>query len=264
MIWRGLGALLCAAPLSCACGQPVGDTWQTAQPVHGFRVIASYPHDTRAFTQGLAIQAGQLYEGTGNYGASALRRVELTSGAILQEIRLQPSLFGEGITLWGETIVQLTWREQRGFIYDRDSLRRLRSFHFDGQGWGITHDGRHWIASDGSEVLRFLDPDTQAVVRRLRVLDVERPVPYLNELEYIKGRIWANIWHSDMIAQIDPTTGQVDAYLDLGGLYPHAKRTDPQQVLNGIAYDTASDRLFVTGKHWPRLYEIAVVPERAR
>lgn len=260
MIWRGLGALLCAASLGSACSQPVGDLWQTAQPVHGFRVIASYPHDTDAFTQGLAIQAGELYEGTGNYGESALRRVDLTSGAILQEVRLHPSLFGEGIMLWGSTIVQLTWREQRGFIYDRASFQRLHDFRFDGQGWGITHDGRYWIVSDGSEVLRFFDPDTQTVVRRLRVLDAEQPVRHLNELEYIKGRIWANIWHSDLIAQIDPATGQVAAYLDLSGLYPQAERTDAQQVLNGIAYDVASDRLFVTGKNWPQLYEIAVLP----
>ncbi|MBK1725018.1 glutamine cyclotransferase [Thiocystis violacea] len=251
--------------MGVGCGQSSDASWRTSRPVHGFRVVASYPHDPEAFTQGLAIADGQLYEGTGNYGASVVRRVEVTSGRALQESRLPPDVFGEGITLWGDTLVQLTWREHRGFVYARSSLNRERSFEVTGEGWGLTHDGRHWIASDGTEVLRFLDPETQRVVRRLRVLDEGRPLRYLNELEYIQGQIWANIWHNDLIARIDPETGEVLSYVDLSGLRPGIDSRTSQQVLNGIAYDANADRLFVTGKNWPRLYQIQVLaPPDAR
>ena len=266
--WIGLGLLLCA----CACalsagairGRPGDEPSTTTRPVQSVRILATYPHDSRAFTQGLAIQAGQLYEGTGNYGESVIRRVELTTGRVLQETRLDPEDFGEGITLWGDRIVQLTWRQQRGLIYDTASLRRTAAFALDGEGWGLTHDGRYWIASDGSEVLRFIDPLTHTVVKRLRVLDEARPVRSLNELEYVKGEVWANIWYSDKIARIDPASGQVLGYLDLSGLIPEEARRDRERVLNGIAYDAASDRLFVTGKYWPSLYEIQVPPAASR
>lgn len=255
----GLGFALYLVGLSTGCGQPAGD-WTTSRPIYGFRVVASFPHDPHAFTQGLAIQEGQLYEGTGNYGESVLRRVDLVTGGTLQETKLAPDLFGEGITLWQDAIVQLTWREHRGFVYSRASLERKLSFALDGEGWGITQDGAHWIVSDGTEVLRYLDPETQKVVRRLRVLDGDQPLRYLNELEYIKGRIWANIWHNDLIARIDPRTGQVESYVDLSGLQPGLDSRRSQRVLNGIAYDAETDRLFVTGKYWPRLYEIRLIP----
>ncbi|WP_245232350.1 glutaminyl-peptide cyclotransferase [Thiorhodococcus minor] len=254
-----LAVLLAAACTGVSCGQPSG-SWTTARPVHGYRVVASYPHDPDAFTQGLAIRDGQLYEGTGTYGASVVRRVELTTGRVLQETRLAPELFGEGITLWDDHVVQITWRNHQGLIYRRADLTQAGSFALPWEGWGLTHDGAHWIASDGTEVLRFLDPETQEVVKRLQVLDETHPVRYLNELEYVRGEIWANIWHSDLIARIHPDTGQVNSYVDLRGLRPGIDSKKSQQVLNGIAYDADADRLFVTGKNWPTLYEIEVLP----
>ena len=249
--------LLCLACTGIGLAQPT--PWETSQPIHGVRVVASFPHDPEAFTQGLAIRDGKLYESTGNYGESVVRHVELSTGRVLQQTDLTPDLFGEGITLWGDRLVQLTWREGKGLVYEQASLRRERSFAIDGEGWGITQDDRHWIISDGTEVLRFLDPATLALIRRVRVLDADRPVRYLNELEYVEGQVWANIWHNDMIARIDPDSGQVLGYIDLSGLYPKAQRQNRHQVLNGIAYDPASGRLFVTGKNWPRLYEIRVL-----
>lgn len=227
-------------------------------PVLGYRIVASYPHDPSAFTQGLIFIDGTLYEGTGQYGRSALRRVDLATGRVEHEIRLAPNLFGEGITYWRGRLVQLTWREQLGLIHDANTLERLEIFHYPGEGWGLTHDGRHWIMSDGSDTLRFLDPATRHVVRRLRVHNATHPVRWLNELEYIDGAIWANVWRSDQLVRIDPGTGRVTAMVDLTALYPVSERTGPEAVLNGIAHDAATDRLFVTGKYWPRLYALAL------
>ncbi|NEX21860.1 glutaminyl-peptide cyclotransferase [Thiorhodococcus mannitoliphagus] len=254
-----LGLVLGVACVGVSCGEAPDGSWTTARPIHGFRVVASYPHDPQAFTQGLAIHMGQLYEGTGSYGKSVVRRVDLTTGRSLRETQLAPEFFGEGITLWDDKLIQLTWRNHQGFIYARETFAREHSFTLAWEGWGLTHDGRQWIASDGTEVLRFLDPQTQRVVRRLRVMDEDRPLRYLNELEYIDGQVWANIWHNDLIARIDPESGQVVSYVDLSGLYPEQHSRKHEQVLNGIAYDADANRLFVTGKNWPRLYEIQVL-----
>lgn len=231
-------------------------------PVYGYRVIASYPHDPTAFTQGLVFDAGELFEGTGGHGHSTLRLVDLASGRVEREAALPERLFGEGITVWQDEIVQLTWRSQLGLRVDRTTFAPIGEFHLPGEGWGITHDGRHWIISDGSDTLRFLDPATQQEVRRVRVRDGLRAVTRLNELELIDGEVWANIWYDDRLVRISPVDGKVLGYVDLTGLLPRGSRPHAQAVLNGIAYDAAGARLFVTGKHWPRLFQIEVVPKQ--
>ena len=225
-------------------------------PTLSFRVVASYPHDPNAFTQGLIFIDGKLYESTGHYGRSTVRRVDLETGRVEQDIRLAPNLFGEGLMYWHGRLVQLTWREQIGIIYDAKTFERLETFQYQGEGWGLTHDGQHWIMSDGSDELRFLDPETRRVVRRLKVRDGRQAVRRLNELEYIDGEIWANVWQTDRIVRISPESGSVIAVVDLGTLYPADERVSPEAVLNGIAHDAVTGRLFVTGKYWPRLYEL--------
>ncbi len=207
------------------------------------------------------MSTASFFEGTGNYGKSALRRVDLATGRVEQETRLAPNLFGEGITDWKGTLVQLTWRERLGLIHDKARLETHETFRYSGEGWGITQDGHHWIVSDGTAVLRFLDPESRRVVRRLTVRDGDRPIRFLNELEYIAGEIWANVWKQDFLARIAPSTGAVTGWIDLSGLCPKSERPGREAVLNGIAYDAERDRLFVTGKYWPRLYEIQVVPK---
>ncbi len=235
-----------------------------AAPVYTYRVVRVYPHDPRAFTQGLAYADGCLFEGTGWEGASSLRLVELHTGRILQERRLDSRYFGEGITVWKDRIIQLTWRSRTGFVYDRSTFRLLGDFRYGHEGWGITHDGRRLIVSDGTEVLRFYNPGKLKETGRLHVRDeYGSPVAGLNELEFVKGLIYANIWPTDTIAMIDPQTGRVKGRLDLGGLLPAAARRD-SDVLNGIAYDAAQDRLFVTGKYWPYLFEIRIVEKSRR
>ena len=236
------------------CGVVLADS----APVLGYRVVASYPHDPNAFTQGLIFIESTLYESTGNYGRSTLRRVDLETGRVEQEIRLASNLFGEGLTDWRGHLVQLTWRERLGIIYDAKTFERLETFSYTGEGWGLTQDGQHWIMSDGTDELRFLDPETRNVVRRLKVRAGKRPVHRLNELEYIDGAIWANVWRSDHLVRIAPDSGQVTAVLDLTTLYPASERVSSEAVLNGIAHDAATGRLFVTGKYWPRLYEIVI------
>jgi glutaminyl-peptide cyclotransferase len=244
----------CGILLLCPWG------WASSVPVAGFRVVAMFPHDPGAFTQGLVFDAGTLFEGTGKYGRSTLRRVDLESGEVLQETALPRELFGEGITVWRDEIVQLSWRAHRGLRYDRATLERVGEFHLPGEGWGITHDGRHWIISDGTDILRFLDPDSATEVRRIKVRDGLRPVTRLNELEYIDGEVWANIWYEDRLVRISPEDGAVLGYVDLSGLWPAERRRATEAVLNGIAYDASAERLFVTGKYWPWLYEIEVRP----
>lgn len=247
----GLGL---AALLMLWCGVVLADS----APVLGYRVVASYPHDPNAFTQGLIFIDGKLYESAGHYGRSTLRRVDLETGRVEQEIRLASDLFGEGLTDWHGRLVQLTWRERLGIIYDAKTFERLETFQYQGEGWGLTHDGQHWIMSDGTDELRFIDPETRRVVRRLKVRDGRQPMHQLNELEYIDGEIWANVWRSDRIMRISPESGTVTAVLDLTTLYPAGERVSPEAVMNGIAHDAATGRLFVTGKDWPRLYEIQV------
>ncbi|MFZ5798893.1 MAG: glutaminyl-peptide cyclotransferase [Thermodesulfobacteriota bacterium] len=231
-----------------------------AIPVLGYRVLNSYPHDGGAFTQGLVMADGVLYEGTGLHGRSSLRRVDLESGTVLQSRALPRQFFGEGVAVLGNRIIQLTWRSGFGFVYDRDTFALLRTFTYPAEGWGLTTDGRHLIASDGSAILRFLDPETFAEVRRLTVVDQDGPVTRLNELEYVAGSIYANVWQTDRIAVIDAASGRVTAWLDLRDLLPPEERTRPVDVLNGIAYDASNGRLYVTGKLWPRLYQIEPVP----
>ena len=223
-------------------------------PVYGFEVVHAYPHDPQAYTQGLVYAGGVLYEGTGKYGESTLRRVDLETGKVLQAQALDRSLFGEGIAIWDGQIIQLTWRNNLAIVYDQRTFRELRRFEYRGEGWGLTHDGRHLILSDGSATLRFLDPQTFRVVRQLLVQSRGRRVGRLNELEYVRGEIFANIYYQDHIARISPRTGEVLGWIDLRGLWP--QRSERDAVLNGIAYDAEGDRLFVTGKDWPKLYEI--------
>ncbi|MEW6742083.1 MAG: glutaminyl-peptide cyclotransferase [Planctomycetota bacterium] len=225
-------------------------------PMDRFEVVKVYPHDPKAYCQGLIFADGSLYEGTGQYGESSLRQVELETGKILRKIELPERYFGEGITAWGDHLIQLTWREEKAFVYDRKSLRKLREHEYVGEGWGLTHDGQHLIMSTGTSTLRFLDPETFKVVRRLPVRSRGAPLEGLNELEYVRGEIYANVFQTDFIVRISPESGKVIGIIDLAGLLPAELKTPSVDVLNGIAYDAASDRLFVTGKNWPRLFEI--------
>jgi len=227
-----------------------------------YRILHTYPHDPHAFTQGLVFAGGRLYESTGRNGHSSLRMVDLETGRVLQEQPVDAKYFAEGLTDWGSTLVQLTWETHVGFVYDRFSFRQLRTFSYSGEGWGLTHDRTSLILSDGTPILRFLDPATFKQVRRVTVKDRGKPVDDLNELEYVDGQIYANIWHSDRIARISPKTGKVLGWIDLSGLLPASERSEPEAVLNGIAWDAEHRRLFVTGKLWPKLFEIELIPEK--
>ena len=241
-----------------ACGSSTG-AQRLAAPVHGFKLIATFPHDSAAFTQGLVFADGEFYESTGLNGESSLRRVEIATGKVLQEIKLPDQYFAEGLALVGDELLQLTWQHQRGFVYDRKTFKQKRTFAYPTEGWGIAYDAAGGLVmSDGSDTLTFLDPKTQAVVKTIRVRDAGRPVSQLNELEWIEGEIWANVWTTDRVARISPITGEVKAWVDLSTLWPRAERQPPADVLNGIAYDRATRRIFVTGKKWPRVYQIAV------
>lgn len=250
-----------AAVFSSPAAQPTAAPTRPAEPpVYSYRVINSYPHDPNAFTQGLVYLNGVLYEGTGRRGQSSLRRVSLETGTVLQQVNLPPELFGEGIAVFGNRIIQLTWQARQGFVYDKTSFERLARFTYPTEGWGITHDGRRLIMSDGTATLYFWDPDTLAEIGRVTVYDRGQPVTRLNELEYIQGEVFANVWQTDFIARIDPQTGRVTGWIDLTGLLsPEARNGRPVDVLNGIAYDAEHNRLFVTGKLWPRLFEIELV-----
>ncbi len=234
-------------------------TLPPAAPVYSYTVVNTYPHDPAAFTQGLVYADGLLYEGTGRRGQSTLRRVELETGTVLEQVALEPEYFGEGIALFGDTIFQLTWQANVGFRYARESFTRLGEFTYPTEGWGLTHDGERLIMSDGTVTLSFRDPATFAEIRRVEVTDATGPVTRLNELEYIQGEVYANVWQTDRVARIDPATGRVTAWIDLSGLLSPEERRQPVDVLNGIAYDAATDRLFVTGKLWPKLFEIDLV-----
>jgi glutamine cyclotransferase len=231
----------------------------TATPVYGYRVLAVYPHDPGAFTQGLVYYQGNFYEGTGLRGRSSLRKVDLETGAVLQIRNLPERYFGEGVTLFDDRLYQLTWQSRVGFVYDRASFNLLATFQYPTEGWGLTHNGRELIMSDGTPTLHFLDPTTLHELRRVTVRDEHGPVQRLNELEYIDGEVYANVWQTDRIARIDPETGRVRAWIDLSGLLPEEDRPGAN-VLNGIAWDAAGGRLFVTGKLWPKLFQIELTP----
>jgi glutamine cyclotransferase len=234
--------------------------FQLAFGADTYRVIHAYPHDPQAFTQGLIYLDGHLFESTGLEGQSSLRQVDLESGRVLEQRDVPKQYFAEGLTDWGSTLVQLTWQSHIGFVYDRATFHLLRSFQYSGEGWGLTQDGKRLILSDGSATLRFLDPNTFKEVRRITVTDHGKPVTKLNELEYIHGEIYSNIWYSNKIARISPQTGRVLGWIDLTGIIPSVELQSTDAVLNGIAYDAQHDRLFVTGKLWPRLFEIKVIP----
>jgi glutamine cyclotransferase len=227
----------------------------------GYRIVHTYPHDQQAFTQGLIFVDGQLYESTGIEGKSSLREEDLETGRILQFHDVPSRYFAEGLTEWGSTLVQLTWQSHVALVYDRASFRFLRSFQYDGEGWGLTHDAKSLILSDGTATLRFYDPATFRETKSITVKDHGKPVDQLNELEFIHGQIYANVWHSDRIARISPATGAVVGWIDLSGLLPASQHSSAEAVLNGIAYDSAHDRLFVTGKLWPKIFEVQIVPE---
>jgi glutamine cyclotransferase len=256
MIQALLAILLSQAQPAAAPAAPA------APPVYDIRVVQTYPHDGRAFTQGLVYLDGVLYESTGLVGLSTIRRVRLSDGHVLQSAPIPPGQFGEGIVNWRDQIVSITWTGGTGHRWDRRTLRRLGEWHYSGEGWGLTQNGAEIIMSDGTPELRFLDPATLAERRRVTVTAQGQPVERLNELEWVNGEIFANVWHTAFIVRIDPANGRVTGVIDLRPLIEENSR-DEDAVLNGIAYDAARDRLFVTGKNWAHLYEIDLVP-RAR
>jgi glutaminyl-peptide cyclotransferase len=243
--------------LAVASGFPQHSTLSRAS-VAGYRVVHVYPHDPEAFTQGLVYVDGVFYEGTGLNGRSSIRKVRVENGQVLQMRKLDSQYFGEGIAIVGDTLFELTWQSGIGFLYDRASFERTGTFAYSGEGWGLTYDGSRLIMSDGTAVLRFLDPTTRKVSSRLEVRDGGTPVANLNELEYVKGEIFANVWQTDRVARISPKTGRVIGWIDLKGLLTPRERAQ-DAVLNGIAYDAKDDRLFVTGKLWPKVFEIRIV-----
>lgn len=245
--------------LACAASPVRADS----VPNHGYEVVRTYPHDALAFTQGLVFLNGYLYESTGLEGRSSVRKVRLEDGSVVQKQDLPRQFFGEGIVNWKDRLIGLTYLSQTGFVYDLATLKPLRQFKYTGEGWGLTHDGKRLIMSDGTSELRFWDPETLRELGRIQVTDQGRPVASLNELEWVKGEIFANIWQTDRIARIDPASGKVVGWIDLTGLLkPSDRIAGYTDVLNGIAYDAANDRLFVTGKRWPKLFEIKVVKKK--
>jgi len=228
--------------------------------LYDYRIAATYPHDRLAFTEGLFYLGGQLYESTGLVGMSTIRRVGIADGEVLQSVDIPRGAFGEGIVNWGRQIISLTWQGGTGYRWDRRSLRRLGEWHYSGEGWALTQNGTDIIMSDGTAQLRFLDPATLTERRRLTVTLRGAPLTWLNELEWIHGEIFANVWHSPLIVRIDPASGRVTGIIDLTRLTQENQRGEEDAVLNGIAYDPARDRLFVTGKNWAHLYEIDLVP----
>lgn len=270
-LMRSLSRCLLAGLLSfllAGCGQgkaqassQVTATVQTSTPaddipVYTYEVVHAWPHRRDAFTEGLLFLNGTLWESTGLYGQSSLRKVDLTTGNILKRVDLPAQYFGEGLAVLNGRLFQLTWRAHRGFVYDLDTLKKEKEFSYANEGWGLTTDGQSLIMSDGTPQIRFLDPDTFAVKRTISITAHGQPVNALNELEYIKGEIYANIWTTDYAVRIDPATGKVTGMIDFTGLLAPADRDAHTDVLNGIAYDAAHDRLFVTGKNWPKLFEV--------
>ena len=252
----GLSSLLCLP----------GDVWggwsntYDRSPTYRYRVVNIYPHDSQAYTQGLIYHNGYLFESTGRRGSSSIRKVRLETGEVIQERRLDAKYWAEGLSYWNGQLIQLTWRAKIAFVYDLPSFRLQRTFRYSGAGWGLAHDGTQFILSDGSNRLRLLDSESFQERGQLTVRDGSVPVNRLNELEYVRGEIYANVWRTDRIAMISPESGRVLGWLDLTDLLPQGYRLDDHDaVLNGIAYDAENDRLFVTGKLWPRLFEIEVI-----
>ncbi len=231
-----------------------------AYPTYTYEIVRTWPHDRGAFTEGLVFDRGILLESTGLNGRSSLRKVELQSGRVLQQVDLGPQYFGEGMTILGGRVYQLTWKNQKGFVYDATTFAAEREFPFTGEGWGLTTDGSALIMSDGTNQIRFIAPATFKVIRTLNVTDRGRPLTQLNELEYVKGELFANIWQTQQVVRLDPATGRILGMIDFSGLLAPTDYDNQTDVLNGIAYDAAGDRLFVTGKNWPKLFEVRIVP----
>ena len=230
-------------------------------PYMTYEIIKTYPHAPQAFTQGLVYHQGVLYESTGLYGESSLRKVDLESGNVLARVDLPADYFAEGMVIFDDQIFQLTWRENTGFVYTLEDFSLIQQFSYPTEGWGLTHDGQNLIFSDGSSTLYFMNPSTFEIMESIAVTYQDQAIMRLNELEYIRGEIFVNIWQTDDIVRIDPQTGQVLGWIDLRGILPEDLRTSETDVLNGIAYDQEGDRLFITGKRWPRLYEIRLIPD---
>ena len=260
---RGLLTLAVAGASSwLVSGDATAPYVQARASIDTFRVVKSYPHDASAYTQGLIYRNGFLFESTGRHGQSTLRKVRLETGEVVQQHRVDAAYFAEGLAESNGELVQLTWQSNIAFVYDLATFSMRRTFRYTGEGWGLTRDQQGFILSDGTDQLRFLRPDTFREVRRVTVTDGGVPVRDLNELEYIRGEVYANVWHTDRIARISPESGRVLRWIDLSGLMATGYRLDPEAVLNGIAYDAVTNRLFVTGKLWPRLFEIEAVPRR--
>jgi glutaminyl-peptide cyclotransferase len=255
IVTAALAAMLSAG----AAASPQQKPREAPPAFYGYTVVRSYPHDREAFTQGLIFRDGVFYEGTGLEGRSGIRKVKLETGEVLQAKPLSRTYFGEGITEWKGQIVQLTWKSEVAFVYDMKTFEPIKQWTYTGEGWGLTHDGTRLIMSDGSSALRFIDPATLKETGRITVRDANGPVEHLNELEYVKGEIFANVWYTERIARISPKDGRITGWIDLTGLLSAAERGTRDAVLNGIAYDAAGDRLFVTGKLWPRVFEIKLV-----
>ena len=236
-----------------ACAQ------NSAPKRYGFKVEEVLPHDENAYTQGLFIHNGFLYQSTGQHGASTLQKIDFRQGRIVQSVALRPQYFGEGACIHNDKIYQLTWEEQTCFVYDATTLKQIRTLRYQGEGWGLTTDGTHLIMSNGSSTLYFRDPETFNVVQTIKVTDDKREITWLNELEYIEGEIWANVYTTDEIVRINPTTGKVTGVVDLTGLLARQYQTPKTEVLNGIAYDSVNKHIFVTGKYWAKMYRISLV-----
>jgi glutamine cyclotransferase len=232
-----------------------------AAPIYTYKVIAKYPHSTDSYTEGFFYLNGLFYEGTGLNGHSAILVTQPETGKPIQRRDMPAQYFGEGIIDWGPNLLEWTWQTHIGFVLDRATLHIVKQFHYDGEGWGMTRTAKELITSDGTATLRFRNPDTFDETRHIIVKDGPKTIDQLNELEYIKGEIYANIWHSNSIARISPTDGHVIAWIDLTGLLPDVEKLTPESVLNGIAYDAKQDRLFVTGKQWPTIFEIKIIPK---
>lgn len=253
--------------------QAIATKQQTVVPVYGYEVVNKFPHDRNAFTQGLIFHDGFLYESTGQVGATTVRQIELKTGRVIKRYDVPKPYFGEGLTILNDKIYQLTWRENTAFVYDMD-LKLEREFRYAGEGWGLTHDGTNLLMSDGTHIIRIVDPNNFETLRTIAVQRPDgRPQMKLNELEFVKGEIWANIWHSEepetlgkpnYIARIDPANGKVIGWIDLGGISPDDQKRDRENTLNGIAYDAANDRIFVTGKNWANLYEIKLTAPKGQ
>ena len=252
--------LIVALAILPACGARAA-TEDVPPPTDTFRTLNHWPHDPAAFTEGLVYADGAFFESTGLNGMSSLRKVDAETGQVIASLPLAPEYFGEGLTLFNGKLIQLTWQSHIGFVYDLQCFCLERTFAYDGEGWGLTHDEHFLIMSDGTARIRFLDPTTFAVVRTISVADYGQPLTNLNELEYINGEIYANVWLTDRIVRIDPASGAILGWIDLTGLLPDADRSPSIAELNGIAYDDATSRLFVTGKNWPEIFQIALAPK---